>query len=503
MDDRQERFAAVEDGTFDVAIVGGGINGACLYDRLCRRGYRVLLLDKGDFAGGTSQASAMMIWGGLLYLKNLDFRTVYRFSRSRDRMIREMAGWVSPRLFRFVPAAGGLLGKRPVLAALYLYWIMGRFARRRPAIEADLPEAALLAHQADALAFEEAMLRTSDSRFVLAWIAAHRAPTAIALNYVELTGGGFDAKDGLWRLELRDRIAARDLAARARLVVNCAGVWTDSVNRVFGIRSAFKHVFSKGVFLGFGRDPSQHGPMIFEMGSHDDVITSIPWGPIELWGPTETAVDSIAGGFAVAPDDVAFLLERRRRCLRAGGTKEDIVSLRCGIRPLAVPASFDRDCYPLDLSRRSHIEVDRDRPWVSVYGGKITGCDEAAAAAARRIDALLPDERRAPPAPLSPLPAPDADMPLVDFPGLDEQVVEPAWSARHEFCCNLEDYLRRRTNIAQWVPREGLGRADGNLTHLRSIARTLAGGDATAAEQDLDRYRTGMAERFERVLERV
>ena len=283
MHDREERCRAAEDGSFDVAIIGGGINGACLYDQLCRRGYRVLLVDKGDFAGGTSQASAMMIWGGLLYLKNLDLRSVYRFSRSRDRMIREMSAWVSPQLFRFLPATGGVLGKRSVLAALYLYWIIGRFERRRPAIIADLPDAALLSRPAEALGFEEAILRTSDSRFVLGWITPHRAPSGAALNYTDLTGGGFEAEGGLWRLHLRDLIAPRDLTAHARVVVNCAGVWTDSVNETFDIRSSMKHVFSKGVFLGFRRDPSQVGPMIFEMGDHDDVITSIPWGPVELW----------------------------------------------------------------------------------------------------------------------------------------------------------------------------------------------------------------------------
>jgi len=75
---------------FDVTIVGGGINGACLYHHLCQQGYRVLLVDKGDFACGTSQASAMMVWGGLLYLRNMDFLTVAKLSRDREAMIRHM-----------------------------------------------------------------------------------------------------------------------------------------------------------------------------------------------------------------------------------------------------------------------------------------------------------------------------------------------------------------------------------------------------------------------------
>src|SRR5437763_16906059 len=97
---------AASETEFDVAIIGGGINGACLYHHLALAGFRVLLLDQSDFAAGTSQASAMMIWGGLLYLQNLRFPTVYKFSASRERMIREMKDWVEPSEFRYVPNGG-------------------------------------------------------------------------------------------------------------------------------------------------------------------------------------------------------------------------------------------------------------------------------------------------------------------------------------------------------------------------------------------------------------
>ena len=88
-----QREAAIDAcaGRFDAAIIGGGITGASLYDRMCREGYRVLLVDRGDFGSGTSQASAMMIWGGLLYLRQLDFGTVWNVvtrARRSDRRSR-------------------------------------------------------------------------------------------------------------------------------------------------------------------------------------------------------------------------------------------------------------------------------------------------------------------------------------------------------------------------------------------------------------------------------
>ena len=94
--------------TFDVAVIGGGINGVCLYHHLCEAGYSVLLLDKADFAGGTTQASGMMIWGGLLYLRTLDLGTVWRLSKARDRMLRDLNEWVKPCTFRYLPVQRGL-----------------------------------------------------------------------------------------------------------------------------------------------------------------------------------------------------------------------------------------------------------------------------------------------------------------------------------------------------------------------------------------------------------
>ena len=73
---RDSRWSQVNNRDFDAVIIGGGISGASLFARMAAEGYKTLLIDKGDFGSATSQASWMMIWGGLLYLKSLDFRTV-------------------------------------------------------------------------------------------------------------------------------------------------------------------------------------------------------------------------------------------------------------------------------------------------------------------------------------------------------------------------------------------------------------------------------------------
>lgn len=482
-------------GTFDVAVIGGGINGASLYNQLCRENRRVILIDRGDFASGTSQASSMMIWGGLLYLGSLDLRAVCDFSACRDQMIRELADWVSPCKFRFLPAQRGLFRKEPAFLGLYLYWLISLFARARPRVERRFPEQELLARNNICLLFEEAQINQSDARFVLHWITRNEGLGGVALNYCELRHGEYHRGEKIWRLSVRDRSRDRELTVRARVVVNCAGVWTDRINAIFGIRSPVKHVFSKGVTLGLRRHAEQTSPLIFDTGEHNDVITSIPWGPILMWGPTETSVTDIDEGYTASAGDFGFLLDQYRRCYKNAACGDDIVSYRCGVRPLAVDTDYDRKDYPLKLSRRSRIIVDRERSWVSVYGSKLTSCNRLAASVVRNLDRLLPErESVAVAEPARPSPQ------MVTYPGVDEAQPSIEWCIEHEYCVTLEDYLRRRTNIAQWVPREGLGVDDENLPRLRELSLSLAQGNAARAERALSEYRSGVVNRFDRVL---
>ena len=87
-----------------------------------------------------------------------------------------------------------------------------------------------------------------------------------------------------------------------------------------------------------------------------------------------------------------------------------------------------------------------------------------------------------------------------DVPGLDQPVAAPRWCREHEFCVTLEDYLRRRTNIAQWLPREGLGRNGENRDVLLAAARELYGADQTVAEEAVARYEETVAVRFDKLL---
>lgn len=479
--DREKQFEAIGcDGDYDVVILGGGVNGACLYDRLCRDGYRTLLVDRGDFASGTSQASGMMVWGGLLYLRNFDLSTVFQLSLDRDRMVRDMPSRLSPQSMRYLPSSRGGASHALVHAGLWFYWMLAMGQRHAPGSQDDFAELDLLRPGLvrGSLTYEEAVLDSSDARFVFRWIAPHGGSGQLALNYARVTGS-HSRLDDRWHLDLEDLRSGESVAVRAALIVNCTGVWTDAVNASFGISTPFRHAFSKGVYVAVPRPEQHRSSLFFELDEHRDVISFVPWGPVSLWGPTETAIGDLAEGMAATGEDVDYLLGQYRRRFREPVATDDIVSIRCGVRPLVVERDYQQSCYPLELSRRQEVVSDQERPWISCYGGKLTGCVRMAARTAAIVARTVSPSRA------HQLPDDDWErgMETATFPGLDESVPSAAWCARRELCCTLTDYLRRRTNIGPWVPRMGLGRHDEHAPALREYALQIARGDTVEAER--------------------
>ena len=514
---RSSQSDSIEETVFDAVIVGGGINGASIYHELCSAGLRVLLLDKGDFAGATSQASAMMIWGGLLHLRHLHLATVRRLSHSRDYLIRHVGGDVQARTYRYLPrrdAGRSLLLAR---AAFLSYWLFG-VGRHRPHLQRDFAELAFLDSSKfkASIEYEEGIVEVSDARFVLNWILAYQSDEQVALNYCALNGGSFDAAQRVWRLEVSDLVLNKELTVSTRVVINAAGTWTDGLNRVFAINTPYRHAFGKGVFISYRRDERHKLPLMIETRDYQGCMSLTPWGPVSLWGPTETRVKDLEQGFQPEAADVRYLLAQLNSHLATPLAPSDVISVRCGVRPLVVRRSVSDAANIYKIPRRYVVHPDRDRPWISIYGGKLTSCAQVAGAVRSHLTRQATVGRRhntastglgdvASAVPRQHVPVSGAfmrsesEVELSSFPGLSELFPSARWCSKHEMCSSLEDYLRRRTNIAQWVPRGGLGARDENLAVLHTIAGAFyeRDSDARAAVSD---YRRKVEHEFDRVI---
>lgn len=487
---RRQQSQVAESRIFDAVVIGGGINGASIYHELARSGFRVLLIDKGDFAGATSQASAMMIWGGLLHLRHLQLATVRRLCRSRDYLIRHLSEQVQPQTYRYLLRrdAGRKLWQARV--ALMTYWLFGP-GRHRPHLQRDFSEQAFLdgSKFKTCIEYEEGVVEASDARFVLNWILAYQTDEQLALNYCALNGGGFDVSANLWRLEVTDQILQREMIVSTRVAINAAGTWTDDLNHRFQINTPYQHVFGKGVFISYPRDERHTLPLMIETRDYQGCMSLTPWGPVSMWGPTETRVKNLEEGFQPEATDVRYLLTEINNHLAAPLAPADIISIRCGVRPLAIRRSLSDAPNTFKLSRRYIIHADKQRPWLSIYGGKLTSCVQLARAvrfhltkrtrerhnprgkfAANSHPNLMPGASERELRSCHGVAPRTRDVELITFPGLVEPVPSARWCAAQEMCWSLDDYLRRRTNISQWISRGGLGGRDENLAHLHALA---------------------------------
>lgn len=480
---------APESRPFDVLVVGAGINGVATALALAEAGYGVFVADQGDLGSGTSQASTMLVWGGLLYLKDWEIGTVVDLCRERDRLIDEDAADVGVCEVRYLPTPGGR--SRPaILAALHAYWLLAA-GRRRPArVLDDYPERALLnGPLGPAFAFDEGRLLASDARFVLR--TAQRAERAGAeiRTYHRVDACAYDPNAGVWDVQLTNTLSGAAVAATARLVVNAAGPWADTVNDAAGITAPYRHVLSRGVSLCLPRDPRHDSHLVFDT-EDGNALTLAPWGPVALWASTESLHPDVETAGRIEAADLTYLLDHYNARFRARVTTDDVVSLRVGVRPVPVTPGQRIDPRGLGLSRHHRLHVHATRPWLTIFGGKLSGChgvarevravvQERIAPAGRRHDThghASGDEAR------------DA-IPRITFPGVPAPLVAPAWSAAHEHCRTIEDYVRRRTTIAQWVPCGGFGRRGEHAAAMHELASAVHQGDDAAATLDLERWR--------------
>jgi glycerol-3-phosphate dehydrogenase len=483
---RDSCWSQVNNRDFDVVIIGGGISGASLFARMASEGYKTLLIDKGDFGSATSQASGMMIWGGLLYLKSLDFRTVFSLCRDRDDLISQCPSRIRSQYYYYFPLRRGWQLTPLVKGGLDFYRLMGGMRRGRNYVEKNPDERAILKSERfrNPLAYEEGMLNYSDCRFVVDIIRQYDSASAIPLNYVEFSKANYSGTDKRWHIELTDRFAHQTAGITSRLVINATGPYCDHVNRIVGIHTPYKHVFSKGVYLAFSRPDSHVHPLIFETGFNSDVQTFVPWGPVSLWGPTETRVDVLDGEIFPTPEDVSFLLEQANQTLCHPYEKKDIISFRAGVRALAVPESYHADHYPLELSRHYRIYLEKEKSWIAVYGGKFTSGATLASMVMKKVSRVLEPATHPGVVPQELTETPGEFL----FPGLEVSFPSPEHCREHEYCLTVDDYLRRRTNIAQWSARNGLGRGNENRATVLEIIKRLPQRPGLAPETDLEQY---------------
>ncbi|HYR26587.1 MAG TPA: glycerol-3-phosphate dehydrogenase [Aquabacterium sp.] len=377
----------------DVLVIGGGINGAGIARDLAGRGWQVLLCEQDDLARHTSSASTKLIHGGLRYLEYGEFGLVRKALQERERLLRSAPHIMAPMRF-VLPHDAGM---RPAWLIRLGLWLYDHLAPRaflpgceRVALDRSPLGAPLQPGWRDGFVYSDGWV--DDARLVVlcALDAAERGArilTRTACEQLVPDGAG-------WRATLRQRDASGQSHAgavqtvHARLVVNAAGPWAESVLRQgMGVTGPLRHLrLVKGSHIVVPRCAGHDHAYLFQ-GQDRRVVFAIPYeAAYTLIGTTDVEFQGDPAQVRIEAHEVSYLCDTVSRYLRQPVTPADVCWTYAGVRPLL----DDEQGAAAAVTRDYLLQAERTpAPWLTVWGGKLTTFRVLAEQAADQIGTLL------------------------------------------------------------------------------------------------------------------
>ncbi len=535
--ERRAALRRAERDGVDLLVVGGGITGAGVLRDAASRGLRVLLVDRTDFAAGTSSRSSKMVHGGLRYLAQGRLGLTREACRERDLMLR-----LNPNLIRSIPFLfptfeGGRIAPWQVQAVLFLYWGLSGF--RRSARFRMLDRAAVERYSRDlrrdglrvAGVYRDAQV--DDARLVLETIKSARALGGEAVNHAEVTEFVHEPAGRLAAVRVQDRLEDRALEIRAHAVVNAAG---PALERVQGLdaplgRPALRP--AKGVHVVIPRRRVHAAGCVTFEARDGRTLFLLPWDDVSLIGTTDDFTREVDEP-VVTIDEVHYLLAAANEAFpEVALNTNDIISVFAGVRPLVADESSDKP--PSSVSRESRITTSPSG-LLSVAGGKLTTYRAIGKRVVDHVLRRLPPERRraAGPSRTAELPlrddafdaaelrgelrrrfslSPARAARLVRSWGADASTLleaapaelrrsigssrflwaEIPWAFHSECPATLCDLLERRLRLALFAVGQGLP----ELPRIARVAGEAAGWDEARRRVEAQRYAAAVRRRYQ------
>ncbi len=533
---RRKALAALSSEPFDVLVVGGGINGAGIARDAALRGLRTAVVERADFASGTSSRSSKLIHGGLRYLEEGRLRLVIESVRERERLRQLAPHLVRPQEFVFPLYRGVNLPPWKLAAGLWAYDLFAGLwsVRRHRMLGVTTLLAAEPALRRDGLRGAGLYYdyRTDDARLVVETMLSAVDAGAVVLSYAQVAGF---VKDGgtITGARVVDGIGGEEIVVRARVVVNATGPWVDTVSAL-DAPAPPRLRLTKGAHVVVPRARIGHNAAIVLNAVADRrVMFVIPWGEHSLVGTTDT--DHVGGPDnppEVDASDVAYLLDTVNHYFPdARLTAADVVSAFAGLRPLIAPPAT-AGLSPSRISREEEVFVSASG-LITIAGGKLTTYRLIAATVVEQVLAALRragDRRRFGRTRTGTLPLPgggaepaalaaqaferdghgmgravlghladrygsrmhavvgvvarDRHLGEPIVPGLPDRRAEVVTAVEDEWAVTLEDVLRRRTQVALCDAESGTAVAD----EVAGLMASRLGWDATAAQTAARRY---------------
>jgi glycerol-3-phosphate dehydrogenase len=370
---RERALQALGGERFDALVIGGGINGAAIARDAALRGLRVALLERNDFASGTSSRSSRLIHGGLRYLEHGYLLLVFESSRERRLLLRLAPHLVRPLAFTWPVYQGARVPLWKLVAGLTLYDVLSLFRNVAPhrrlgrdGILAREPGLAREKLEGGATYYDAA---TDDARLTLANALGAEQAGATVLNHApvrEIVARG----DQRFEVGIEDALTGRTFAARARVVVNATGPWTHSVQRLVEPAALTAVRGTKGVHITVPRHRVGNRNAITILSPIDGrVMFILPGGPNTIIGTTDTETSASPDDVRASEADVEYLVRSANGFFpNARLTRGDVIAAWAGIRPLIATGYTDGE----SSASREHALTWSASGMVSITGGKLT-----------------------------------------------------------------------------------------------------------------------------------
>ncbi len=526
----------VQQETFDLVIIGGGITGAGIARDASMRGLSVALLEKGDFAAGTSSRSSKMIHGGLRYLEHLQIRLVRESLREREVLLKIAPHLVHPFPYILPVYEGGPNSRLHLKVGLVAYDLLAGSRRvgHHTMLSADEVLRMEPALRRDGLrgGFRYFDCLVDDARLTLATIRSAASHGAAVVSYTEVTDLERH-EDRVTGVRFRDRLDGRTGTIEGRVVVNATGPWADELRAKSETPPMLRP--TKGIHLALPRSSLSLSSIVAFPAIDDRLIFAVPLNDCTYVGTTDTDYTASPDQAKADAADVEYLLDSLNATFEGlQASPSDVISTWTGVRPLV-----SEEGAPSDVPRDYEIQIDPPG-LVSIAGGKLTTyramAQEAvdlvlkregkrfgwSAAPCRTAESPLPGghldafERFAEATASAleeswglPRPAaerlvrtygtdyvkvlgyalPDRGLLRPLLPGGSVLRVEAVYAAAEEMALTLEDFMARRTDLMLFDHNHGLNAASEAARLMAKVLRW----DWRQRRQQVRRYREAVA----------
>ncbi len=374
---------------FDVAVIGGGINGCGIARDAAGRGLSVFLCEQGDLAGGTSSASTKLIHGGLRYLEYYEFRLVREALREREVLLNAAPHIIRPLRF-ILPHHEGLRPAWLIRLGLLLYDHIGgrKLLPATSSVNLRTDVAGQFLKKSFSKGFEYSDCWVMDSRLVVLNAVDAAARGATIRTRTRLLSATRSGK--VWTLHLFDRSSRQKVTVTAGILINASGPWLDDLLGHISHSATKEQVrLVKGSHI-IVRKMFDHGRAYIFQNKDGRIIFAIPYeGDFTLIGTTDVDFRGDPGEVTISAEETSYLCRAASEYFLQQLSPADVVSSFSGIRPL-----FDDGRSEAKAATRDYVlKLDTGReeaPLLSIYGGKLTTYRKLAESVLARLSPFLP-----------------------------------------------------------------------------------------------------------------